>query len=81
MLSKTTSLWTIPLDRWQGCKDKNGDDYQYGYTGTTIEACPRVTAKHGINMTPATNEELFVVMRKAIETRKALGPDRTFILD
>jgi len=22
----------VPLDHWQGCKDKNGDDYQYAYT-------------------------------------------------
>ena len=71
----------IPLDHWQGCKDKNGDDYQYGYTGTTIEACPRVTSQHGINMTPATNEELLAEMRKAITIRKALGPERKFILD
>lgn len=70
----------VPLDRWQGCRDKNGDDYQYGYTGTMIEALPRVTAKHGINMSPS-NEELFAMLSKSIEIRKALGPNRRFMLD
>jgi hypothetical protein len=73
---------TVPLDRWQGCKDKNGDDYQYGYTGTTIEACPRVTAKHGVSMVLSSNtQEMVGQLAKIIEIRRALGPDRKFVLD
>jgi len=71
----------LPLDRWQGCKDKYGDDYQYAYTGMTIEACPRVTTKHGVNLTPATNQEALVELSKIAQIREALGPDRTFLLD
>jgi hypothetical protein len=71
---------TVPLDRWQGCRDKNGDDYQYGYAGTTIEAWPKVTARHGITMTP-TSEELLDWMGKVVKIRTALGPDRRFLLD
>jgi hypothetical protein len=73
---------TVPLDRWQGCRDANGDDYQYGYTGTTIEALPRVTTKHGVSMVLSTNtQEMVAQMAKIIEIRKALGPDRSFLLD
>jgi len=71
----------VPLDRWQGCRDKNGDDYQYAYNLTTIEAWPKVTAKHGINMKPATKEEFLREMQKAIEIRKDLGPEQKFMLD
>lgn len=72
----------VPLDRWQGCKDKNGDDYMYWYTGTTIVACPRVTAKHGVSMVLSTNtQELVAQLAKIGEIRKALGPERTFLLD
>jgi hypothetical protein len=72
----------IPLDRWQGCKDKNGDDYSYWYTGTTVVASPRVTAKHGISTVLSTNtQELMAQLAKIVKIRKALGPERTFLLD
>ena len=74
-------LASVPLDRWHGCKDRNDDDYEYGYTGLTIYAQPKVTAKHGVNMVPRTNEEFFAELKKAVQIRKGLGPDREFLLD
>jgi hypothetical protein len=75
-------LATIPLDRWTGCRDKNGDDYIYGYDGgMNLYAQPNVSARHGLNMEPKTNEEFIALTKKAIEIRKALGPDRHFFLN
>ncbi len=73
-------LGEVPLASWQGWKDKSGTDYEYGYTGSTLYGQPKVTAKHGVNMTPKDNTELFASMKKALEIRKALGPDDEFLL-
>ncbi len=72
---------SIPLERWAGCRDANGDEYEYGYDGLNLYAQPKVTAKHGVNMQPKTHEEFIAEISKAIKIRKALGPDRQFILD
>jgi hypothetical protein len=71
----------VPLDHWQGCRDKRGDDYQYAYTGTMIEAWPKVTAKHGISMALSNTQEMAAQLAKIIEIRKGLGPERKFMLD
>jgi hypothetical protein len=73
-------LGEVPLAQWPGWRDKNGADYEYGFTGTTIYGQPKVTAKHGLNMTPKTDEELFAALKKAIAIRKSLGPENTFII-
>ena len=70
----------VPLAQWQGWKDKNGEDYEYGFNGTTLYGKPKVTAKHGVNMTPKNNEELIAVLRQATQIEKSLGPVQTFIL-
>jgi hypothetical protein len=69
-----------PLDSWQGCRDSNGDDYEYALVVAMIHARAKLTAKHGINMAPKDNEELMATFKKAFEVRKALGPDCTFVV-
>jgi len=71
----------IPLDHWQGCKDKNRDDYEYAYTETMIEARPRVTAKHGVNAPPATTKDRVDWLRSVVKIRQKLGPELKFLLD
>ncbi len=73
-------LGEVPLTQWQGCEDKLGNDYEYGYTYAKLYAQPRVTAEHGLNMRPATNEEFWVTIKKAVEIRKSLGASAEFIL-
>jgi len=72
-------LGEVPLASWQGWKDKNGDDYEYGFNGLTIFGRPKVTANHGVNMRPKT-DEFFAALKKAVEIRKSLGPDHQFLL-
>jgi hypothetical protein len=74
------ALGELPLAQWQGRTDRRGDDYEYGYISMKLYAQPRVTAAHGVNMQPATNEEFFVEIKKAVEIRKSLGPDAEFVL-
>jgi len=73
-------IGVVPLAQWRGWKDKNGDDYEYGFDGTTIFGQPKVTAAHGVNMEPKTNEEFVATLKKVGELRKSLGPTHTFIL-
>ena len=70
----------VPLAQWRGWKDKNGDDYEYGFDGTTIFGQPKVTAAHGINMEPKTTEEFVAVLKQVVKLRESLGPTHTFIL-
>ncbi len=73
-------LGEVPLTRWQGRTDKLGNDYEYGYTTMKLHARPRVTAEHGVNMRPATNEEFVATIGRSLDIRKSLGPDAEFIL-
>lgn len=70
----------VPLAHWQGWKDTLGNDYEYGFTGTTIFVQPRVTANHGVNMRPKDNQELMETFRKAIAVRKSLGPEQELVI-
>lgn len=73
-------LGQVPLASWQGWKDKSGADYEYGFTGSTLYGQPKVTAKHGVNMTPKDNTEFLASLKKVVEIRKALGPEHEFLL-
>jgi hypothetical protein len=73
-------LGQVPLASWQGWKDKSGADYEYGFTGSTLYGQPKVTAKHGVNMTPRDNAEFLATLKKVIEIRKALGDGHEFLL-
>ena len=73
-------LGQVPLASWQGWKDKSGTDYEYGFTGATLYGQPKVTTKHGVNMTPKDNAEFLASLKKVIEIRKALGPEHEFLL-
>lgn len=72
----------VPLDRWEGCKDRNGDDYVYSYTGTTIEARPNVRARHSYAIVSSSDrQELCVPALELRELSNTLGPNRRFFLD
>jgi hypothetical protein len=73
-------LGQVPLASWQGWQDKSGSDYEYGFTGTTLYGQPKVTAKHGVNLTPKDNAEWIANVNKALQIRKALGPEHEFLL-
>jgi hypothetical protein len=73
-------LGQAPLAQWQGWVDKLGNDYEYGFTGTTIYVQPKVTANHGLNLTPKDNQEFIATLKKAIEIRKSLGPEQELVI-
>jgi len=70
----------VTLAQWRGRSGKNGGGYQYAFTGSTIFAVPTLPPGHGINMTPASNEETVQVLQQSAKLLKTVGPSYEFVL-
>jgi len=73
-------LGPVPLAKWKGWTDTNGDSYMYSLNDPSLCARPDVTTRHRINLTPETNAEAIETLTKVGKIEKALGPAHTFVL-
>lgn len=73
-------LGIVPLAKWKGWTDTNGDRYMYSLNDPSLYARPDVTARHRINLTPKTNAEMIDTVNEVGKIEEALGPAHTFVL-